>query len=46
MTAAAREFSLYESQLYAWRNKIQQQRTSSKRENELAAENARLKRLK
>ena len=46
VTAAARELSLYESQLYAWRNKIQQQRTSSKRENELAAENARLKRLK
>jgi len=46
VAAAARELSLYESQLYAWRSKIQQQRTSSKRENELAAENARLKRLK
>ena len=44
VTAAARELSLYESQLYAWRSKIQQQKTSSERENELAAENARLKR--
>ncbi|WP_021015407.1 IS3 family transposase [Prodigiosinella confusarubida] len=42
--AAAREFSLYESQLYAWRSKQQQQLTSSERENELAIENARLKR--
>ncbi|HAV1882530.1 ISEc16 transposase OrfA family protein [Enterobacter hormaechei subsp. xiangfangensis] len=40
----ARELSLYESQLYAWRSKQQQQMTSSERENELAAENARLKR--
>ncbi|WP_420030091.1 IS3 family transposase, partial [Pluralibacter gergoviae] len=44
VAAAARELSLYESQLYAWRSKIQQQKTSSERENELAAENARLKR--
>lgn len=43
VTAAARELSLYESQLYNWRSK-QQQMTSSERENELAAENARLKR--
>ncbi|VUS45839.1 hypothetical protein SB6423_04967 [Klebsiella pasteurii] len=41
---AARELSLYESQLYAWRSKQQQQLTSSERETELAAENARLKR--
>ena len=41
--AAARELSLYESQLYT-RSKLQQQKTSSERENELAAENARLKR--
>ncbi|RYI38873.1 hypothetical protein EVY37_26245, partial [Klebsiella pneumoniae] len=27
-----------------WRSKLQQQKTSSERENELAAENARLKR--
>ncbi|EGM7070467.1 transposase, partial [Salmonella enterica subsp. enterica serovar Oranienburg] len=44
VVAAARELSLYESQLYAWRSKQQQQMTSSDRENELAAENARLKR--
>ena len=44
VAAAARELSLYESQLYAWRSKIQQQKTFSERENELAAENARLKR--
>ena len=44
VTAAARELSLYESQLYAWRSKLQQQMTSSERESELAAENARLKR--
>ena len=41
---AARELSLYESQLYTWRSKEQQQMTSSERENELTAENARLKR--
>lgn len=44
VAAAARELSLYESQLYAWRTKQQQQMTASERENELAAENARLKR--
>ncbi len=44
VAAAARELSLYESQLYAWRSKQQQQITSSERESELAAENARLKR--
>lgn len=42
--AAARQLSLYESQLYTWRNKQQQQITSSERESELAAESARLKR--
>lgn len=42
--AVARELSLYESQLYNWRSKQQQQLTSSDRENALAAENARLKR--
>lgn len=45
VAAAARELDLYESQLYAWRSKQQQQMTSSERESELAAENARLKRL-
>lgn len=44
VAAAARELSLYESQLYAWRSKLQQQMTSPERESELAAENARLKR--
>lgn len=42
VAAAARQLSLYESQLYTWRSKQQQQMTSSERE--LAAENARLKR--
>lgn len=41
VAAAARQLSLYESQLYAWRSKQQQQLTSSERESELAAENAR-----
>lgn len=44
VAAAARQLDLYESQLYAWRSKMLQQKTSSERENELAAENARLKR--
>ncbi len=44
VSAAARQLSLYESQLYTWRSKKQQQMTSSERESELAAENARLKR--
>ena len=44
VAAAARQLSLYESQLYNWRSKQQQQATSSERESELAAENARLKR--
>ena len=42
VAAAARELSLYESQLYAWRSKQQQQMSSSERESELAAENVRL----
>lgn len=37
VAAAARELSLYESQLYTWRTKQQQQLTSSERESELAA---------
>ncbi|AUO65408.1 transposase [Citrobacter freundii complex sp. CFNIH2] len=44
VAAAARELSLYESQLYNWRSKQQHQTASSERESELAAENARLKR--
>ena len=44
VAAADSELSLYESQLYNWRSKQQSQTTTSKRESELAAENARLKR--
>ncbi|PLV48292.1 transposase [Erwinia sp. B116] len=44
VAAAARELSLYESQLYNWRSKQQNQATSSERESEQAAEIARLKR--
>ena len=44
VAAAARELSLYESQLYTWRSKQQHQATSSERESEQAAEIARLKR--
>jgi transposase len=36
VAAAARELSLYESQLYTRRSKLQQQKTSSERENELS----------
>lgn len=36
VAAAAHELSQYESQLYAWRSKQQQQMTASERENELA----------
>ncbi len=43
VTAAARELSLYESQLYNWRSKQQNQQTSSERELEMS-EIARLKR--
>ena len=41
---AARELSLYESQLYAWRSKINNARSSSEREQEMSVEIARLKR--
>lgn len=44
VAAAARELSLYESQLYNWRSKQQSQTTTSERESEQAAEIARLKR--
>ena len=43
VTAAARELSLYESQLYNWRSKQQNQQTSSERELEMSTEIARLK---
>ncbi|KJV19456.1 transposase, partial [Salmonella enterica] len=41
--AAARELNLYESQLYNWRSKQQNQLSSSEREQEMSAEIARLK---
>ncbi|EAW1760402.1 IS3 family transposase [Salmonella enterica subsp. enterica] len=44
VAAAARELSLYESQLYNWRSKQQNQRSSSEREQEMSSEIARLKR--
>ncbi|EDX5492930.1 Transposase for insertion sequence element IS904 [Salmonella enterica] len=44
VAAAARELSLYESQLYNWRSKQQNQLSSSEREQEMSAEIARLKR--
>ncbi|ELI7330267.1 IS3-like element IS3 family transposase [Escherichia coli] len=44
VTAAALELSLYESQLYNWRSKQQNQQTSSERELEMSTEIARLKR--
>ncbi|HEE0106595.1 TPA: IS3 family transposase [Citrobacter gillenii] len=44
VAAAARELSLYESQLYAWRSKINNARSSFEREQEMSVEIARLKR--
>ncbi|SUY95177.1 IS3 transposase A [Citrobacter freundii] len=44
VAAAARELSLYKSQLYAWRSKINNARSSSEREQEMSVEIARLKR--
>ncbi|KEY59853.1 transposase [Serratia sp. DD3] len=44
VAAAARELGLYESQIYAWRTKQQQNLSASEREQTLATENARLKR--
>lgn len=44
VTKAAKELGLYQSQLYAWRNKAKQDAQSSERENAQAAEIARLKR--
>ena len=42
---AATQLGILESQLYYWKNKLRQQQTSSEREQLLADENARLKRL-
>ncbi|EJN6734162.1 IS3 family transposase [Salmonella enterica subsp. enterica serovar Anatum] len=44
VATAARELNLYESQLYNWRSKQQNQLSSSEREQEMSAEIARLKR--
>ncbi|EBA3767537.1 IS3 family transposase [Salmonella enterica] len=44
VAAAARELNLYESQLYNWRSKQQNQLSSSEREQAMPAEIARLKR--
>jgi transposase len=44
IAAASRELSLYESQLYAWRSKINHARCSSEREQDMSVEIARLKR--
>jgi transposase len=44
VAAAARELSLYESQLYAWRKKQQQALSGSEREQQQSVEIARLKR--
>ena len=44
VTAAARELGVQPSQLYQWRAKVQQKKSSSEREQSLADENARLKR--
>jgi transposase len=41
---AARELSIYESQLYAWRSAAQKKASTSERESTLATENAKLKR--
>lgn len=41
---AARQLGIYESQLYQWRTKAKNAKSLSERENELAVENARLKR--
>ncbi|WP_168401324.1 IS3 family transposase [Erwinia amylovora] len=44
VAAAARELSLYESQLYVWRSKLKNAHSSSEREQEMSVEIARLKR--
>ncbi|MCE2597261.1 transposase [Motilimonas cestriensis] len=44
VAAAARDLGIHESQAYDWRNKLQQKKSSSLREAELAAEVVKLKR--
>lgn len=45
VSTAAEQLGIHTSQLYGWRRKKQQTQTSSEREQSLAEENARLKRL-
>ncbi|EHZ2593318.1 IS3 family transposase [Vibrio parahaemolyticus] len=45
VAAAARQLSLHESQIYGWRKAVKKDTTTSQREQELAAEVAKLKRL-
>ena len=45
VSKAAEQLGLHASQLYGWRSKQQQTLSSSEREQSLADENARLKRL-
>ncbi|MFA1572067.1 IS3 family transposase, partial [Vibrio tasmaniensis 1F-187] len=45
VAAAARQLSLYESQIYGWRKAVKKDAKISDRERELATENAKLKRL-
>lgn len=45
VSKAAEQLGLHASQLYGWRSKQQQSQTSCEREQSLADENARLKRL-
>jgi transposase len=44
VAAAAKQLDLAESQLYSWRQQIKSQLSSSEREQQVATENARLKR--
>jgi transposase len=44
VSAAARDLGLHESQLYNWRSKARHAQGQSEAEQQLAAENARLKR--
>ncbi|GMM91214.1 hypothetical protein MTsN2n6_41900 [Vibrio fortis] len=44
VAAAARQLSLYESQLYGWRKAVKSDTSTSQREKDLAAEVVKLKR--
>jgi transposase len=45
VTQAAERLGIYPSQIYGWRSAFAKKQTSGDRESQLAAENARLKRL-